>query len=595
MALSDIEFNVLRQRLQQKKESQASSTEAVPAPADSQQSLVGSYLNPFGQKNIDRLKDIPNDVSSFFNNSANIIGDQLDKNQVTKERIATGETTPLAGTGEIIGGGLKAGAGVVGEAFTGLAKLFTTQEEENTIKNLMGTATEALAGTRPVQEIKSQYDSLTPQQQRNVQSFIGTAEGIGTMFGAKPVFDVLRKSLGGAIELTGTGIANTAVSGVKNVADTALESGANLRKNIQTYVSGKNVNPQLKTSVERLTGESAPVTPGVAGTASRLTDPVATYDSYLNQSKKALTDLHVDPAISEVGSKIGDAFNIVVKQRQTVGKTIGEELKTVGKERVTVTEPRTTLFGQLKDSGLAYNPKTKQLTSFTGSKFAPEEVKMLQNYVDGFNKLGDNPTVSQIDNFISQKRTELEFAKGASGVTGTTNAERIIKGNLAGLRETLNPAKNGNKKLANYWKANDTYSQLSDFLEEGQQYLGKVTQSGDYAKDASIAKSSVQSILNGGKKDWLIKLEGLTGYQALDHSVLALQAMKDAGDFRGTSLLQLLSEGAVPTSKAGFTAKAIDYAMQKGTQAVAGSPEEQTRAFLNALKQQSQSTSPQIK
>lgn len=392
----------------------------------------------------------------------------------------------------------------------------------------------------------------------------------------------------------GANLTSRVASSIKNPADEVLSSASNLRKDIQLSIAKKNVTPQLESSASRLVDGSKP-TPGVAGTAKRLPDPVQSYEKYLTQSKKALTNIHADPAISEVGSNIGDAFTKVVKQRRAVGATIGDELKVIGKERVPVVPAKTKLLSEMKDSGLAYNPKTKRLTSFTGSKFAPQETKMLQDFVDGVNKLGDNPTVSQVDNFIAKTRTQLEFTKGASGVMKTTNAERIINGGMANLRESLNPKINGNIKLAKYWKANDSYSKLSDFVGEGEGYLGKLTQSGDFAKDASLAKSSVQSILNNGKKDWLIKLEGLTGYPALDNSVLALQAMKDAGDFRGLSLLQTLSEGAVPTSRAGFTQAAIDFAIKKGGEAVAGTAEEQTRAFLNALKAQSQQTLPPVK
>ena len=94
----------------------------------------------------------------------------------------------------------------------------------------------------------------------------------------------------------------------------------------------------------------------------------------------------------------------------------------------------------------------------------------------------------------------------------------------------------------------------------------------------------MQSILNNGKKDWLEKLEEITGYPALDRSVIALQAMKDAGDFRGLSLLQQLSTGAAPTP-AGITQKVIDFALDKVARAAAGSPEEQTRIFLKALQE----------
>jgi hypothetical protein len=172
----------------------------------------------------------------------------------------------------------------------------------------------------------------------------------------------------------------------------------------------------------------------------------------------------------------------------------------------------------------------------------------------------------------------IDVYKAGKSIVGTTNAERIIKGSLADLRKSL--LDSGNPVLDKYALARSQYSQLSDFVNEGASYLGKKTASGDFSKDASIAKSSVQSILNGGKKDWLIKLEQLTGYKALDEAVLALQAMKDAGNFRGASLLDLLSPSELPTTKAGVVAKGIDFLMEKGAGALTGSPAEQTRRII---------------
>jgi len=368
---------------------------------------------------------------------------------------------------------------------------------------------------------------------------------------------------------------------ISNVSENALKAGTELKNNVQLSIAKKNVNPQLESSANRLF---------LDGTKN-LENPIATYDNYLAQSKKALGDIKADPAISTVGEKMGNAFETVVKQRQAVGKVLGEELKANGSVKVSIVEPKTNLLNDLKESGLSYNPKTNRLTSFQGSKFAPEEVKMLNNFVKDIIKLGDSPSVSQIDNFIAKTRSTLEFTKGKSGVMGTTNAERIIKGGISKLRETLNPTVNGNNALSKYWNANKTYSELSDFVDEGSTFLGKKTLSGDFAKDASVAKSSVQSILNQGKKDFMLKLEALTGYKAIDDAVLALQAMKDAGDFRGLSLLQAMSETGIPTSKAGFTQKVLDYAMEKGGKILAGTPEEQTRAFLQDLSNKAKTPS----
>lgn len=453
------------------------------------------------------------------------------------------------------------------------------------VGNKTGQALSFLADKLGSTQLAQDFITKHPEAANTLGEITGTLSNTGQIAGDVLAVTQGVKSTQKTADLTKQGVqrvASTAKQTASNVYDTAAQVGSDLRDRTQLLVAKKNVNPQLEASSKRLF---------LDGTKS-LDNPVATYDKYLTQSKQALTDIKVDPAISKVGENMGNAFEQVIKQRSAVGKVLGEELKANGKIKISIAEPKFSLLAELKDSGLSYNPKTKSLTSFQGSKFVPQEVQMLNNFVKGVNALGDNPTVAQIDSFITKTRTALNFTKGESGVMGTTNAERIINGGIAKLKESLNPQINGNQALGRYWNANSTYSDLSDFIEEGSGFLGKKTLSGDFAKDASVAKSSVQSILNQGKKDFMVKLEELTGYKAIDDSVLALQAMADAGDFRGLSLLQAMSESGIPTSKAGFTQKILDLAMKKGGEVIAGTPEEQTRAFLQSLLKNDQAASP---
>jgi hypothetical protein len=386
-------------------------------------------------------------------------------------------------------------------------------------------------------------------------------------------------ALVGNVLRQGVGNAAKGIKVPKTNADEVFREGVKLRDDVRAYVGEKTVDPQVKASAERLVENPT----FLKGTAERTEDVVTKYDRYLSQSQNAINDIKVDPAISEVGSKMGDAFEDVLEQRRVVGKALGDELNEWGKLRVSVKQAVDDTLAELDASGLSYNPRTRQLTSFQGSKFVPQEVDMLNDFFNRSKLLGDSPTVRQLDQFIARTRTSLDFTKGESGVMGITNAERIINGALAQLKDSLNPDKNGIQQLSKYWQANKTYSELSDFVEEGTAFLGKKTQSGDFAKDASVAKSAVQSILNSGKKDWMVKLEALTDYNALDDAVLALQAMKDAGDFRGLSLLQAMKDSGIPTSKAGFTGAIIDKAVDIGKRVVAGTPADQTRAFLKSL------------
>jgi hypothetical protein len=355
-------------------------------------------------------------------------------------------------------------------------------------------------------------------------------------------------------------------SGVQSVVEFAKNPRLSLAKN--------SVEPQLEASANRIYLEGT----------KRLDDPLAAYEADLAQSKKALEDIKVDPAIATVGEEIGDAFKEVVAKRRAIGATMSDELKKVADIETDVSNVMETLRADLAEEGLAYVSSDKTIKkTVKQTKMAADDLRLLEKYAVELNRLGQNPTIKELDAFLSRIPSEIDVYKASKNLIGTTNGERIIKKSLSQLRQQFDPTTTGNTALESYAAARREYASLTSFIEEGERFLGKLTQSGDFAKDASLAKSSVQSILNQGKKDWLEELEKQTGYPALDRSVIALQAMKDAGDFRGLSLLQQLSDGA--GSPLGFPEKVIKYAMDKVARAAVGTPEEQTRIFLQALKE----------
>lgn len=364
-------------------------------------------------------------------------------------------------------------------------------------------------------------------------------------------------------------VAVNALRKTPEVASDVYSATKNLRSNLQSYVGAKTVEPQFGTAATRLTGS-----------ATRLESPLTSYSKYLPQAEKAMADIKVDEPISLVGSQIGDKFKEVVSLRRDVGNTMGQELKTVGKLKTNI-EPIFENFEKaLFENGLTYNGLSKKIIANDLSKVAPDDIALIEDFVQELNRIGAKPSVAQIDALISRVTDKINYAKSAKGMTSTTNGERLVKGALNSLRSKFDEV----PELGKYAEARKNYAELSNFIDEGASFLGNVTQSGDFAKDASLAKSAVQSILNNGKKDWLLKLEALTDYPALDESILALQAMKDAGNYKGLSLLETLSDGAIPTSKAGFTQKILDYVMEKGTRVVAGTPGERTKAYLKSLE-----------
>ena len=369
------------------------------------------------------------------------------------------------------------------------------------------------------------------------------------------------------------------VSAVKNagasVVDTVTKRPSEIIGKTQNYLSRKNVGENFDTSIRRISEKG---------------DPLAKYDEFYKQEQAYKNDAKQDMAINKVGERIGEAYDQVIKQRQEVGKKMGAEIEKIGGKKTDISESLKNFEAELKKQGLEYNTTLPRQGNRT-SKMSTQDTQLINEYLRDLNKLGSNPTVAELDAFLSRVPREIDAFNSTNNVTKVTNGERIITNHLKKLRENLSPEKD--PSFAEYYEARKDYHELSDFLDEGSRFLGGKSQAGDYVKDASLAKSAVQSVLENGKKDWLLKLEDLTGYQAIDDSVLALQAMKDAGNFKGRSLLDLLSEGQeIPTSIKGIKDKVLEKAFEVGADKFVGTPAEQTRRVIMERMQQGKTEVP---
>ena len=450
--------------------------------------------------------------------------------------------------------GMKMAAGAIGTVTAPLAPA---------IKPIGDIATwlgEKIGNTKAAQDFVTQHPDAAAALSRiatdtgNTSVVLGTAMGTeGGIKGMPETVARLKSATGDIVDTVKTEMnnAHNAISNAlepKTPTETPVSSNAiqtSATDNIRSYFAKDNIDPRLEAS------------------AKRLEDPVATYADYSSQAEKAVTDVKADPPIAKVGENIGNAYDNVIKMRRTVGQNMADELAKVKDTPVDIGDA-TGKFVDEADAGAG------KMTSF--------DKQLIKQYDAELGNLGTNPTAGQVDDFLSRVQNELGVAKAAKNITDVTNAERIIKGNLADICNSLTKQPG----MEGYATARKAYSDLSNFLDEGSKYLGGKTQGGDYTRDVSVAKSSAESILSGGKKDWLLNLEKLTGYKALDDATLAIQAMKDAGDTRGLSLFKAIGDvGLNPTS---LPFKIMEWGGKKVAGKIMGTSAEQTKAFLQSLK-----------
>jgi len=145
----------------------------------------------------------PESTLGTFKGAVEDVSRGIETTQDVRERVTTGETTPVAGTLQTIGAGLRAGAGVVGQAVIGAGKALLPKRAEEKIGEVVTAGVESILEKDFTQEAIQRFRELPKETQRNVTAVGGVIEGLGTAFGFGPVVskfkttisDIAQKSL----------------------------------------------------------------------------------------------------------------------------------------------------------------------------------------------------------------------------------------------------------------------------------------------------------------------------------------------------------------------------------------------------------------
>ncbi len=109
------------------------------------------------------VKDIPNDIGDAFKGSVAAVSRAMDTARDITGRVESGETSPLSGTLQTIGTGLRAGAETVGQGLLGIGKLFLPQQAEDAIGETVQGVSDKVVQTKPVQNLIGAYQNLSPE------------------------------------------------------------------------------------------------------------------------------------------------------------------------------------------------------------------------------------------------------------------------------------------------------------------------------------------------------------------------------------------------------------------------------------------------
>ncbi len=416
------------------------------------------------------VKDIPNDIKGAFQGSVQATTKGIQNAQEVRGRVESGQTSPLAGTLQTIGGGLKAGAEVVGQGFLGLLKSFVSPKTEQQVAGVVEKGAEKLSATEPVQKLALWYASLSDEQKRNVDASVGVGEGVATIFGLGPAAKATR-------------------SGLAPVAEKALMAGEKALPIAGTVVKGTVRLPAVGVSEIQgaLTGTSGETIRQAFGAARRGGKELDEFTAALRGKTTP----------EQLVSQLREGTDKINAEKSA---KFGQMLKEIGNQPVDTTSILQEVQTDLNKIGVRTNENGS--LDFSQSKFrtVPQAANKLQSMYDEVRRLGNTQTVQGIDT--------SRQALGALLLSGDDASAKTA--NLA-ITNAINRVRNAGKTVDGYGEALAQFGDDAEFLSE----ISRALSSGDQATiDTAYRKlATTLKTNNEQRRNLLMELDEATdGY-----------------------------------------------------------------------------------
>lgn len=410
------------------------------------------------------VKDIPSDLGEMVSRSKEAINQGIQTATDIQGRVENMETTPMAGTYQTVGAGLKAGARVVGEGFMGVLKSFVSPQTEQAIAGKVQKGAEKVAQTDIVQSLAQKYASLSPEQKRNVDAAFGVLEAGATVVGAGPALGSAKAGLAPVADVAG-GVARAAgpiaakagsipVKGVSEVQGALTgTSGETVR---QAFNAARRGGKELDEFTDALRGKTTP---------------------------------------EELVTRLRDASDTVNAEKSA---KFSEMLKSIGNEVVETKNIKTEVADDLKKLGVTVDKNG--ILDFSNSKFrtVPQASNKLQAMYDEVSRLGEQQTIQGIDTSRQALASLLLTGDDASARTA----------NLA-ITNAINRVRGAGKTVDGYGEALAQFGDDSQFLNE----LTRALSSGDQATiDTAYRKlATTLKTNNEQRRNLLMELDEATG------------------------------------------------------------------------------------
>lgn len=487
------------------------------------------------------IKETGQDIAQVGSGIKQRINERIDKVQAIEAAGNAGQQGDFRSGTQMIGQGAGAVSDVIGEVVKGGIKAVLPQKAETALKTGVENVVGAVTKIEPVQNLLQKYEELkqtNPALARDIDSAIGFASLASDIAG------------GGAAKQGATAGARTAKTVGGDIIETVAKKVDDITPNVNIPSRGEVVDTLLP--LDAPDNIKTSLNPFLTNTKSKISVPTSkgyvlkTIDK-ITPEEKAL----VQKQTSDLYTQMKDAAETFKVDRrdnfsplEIVGKNTDKELSKVNNIRKTTGAVMGEIEKSLKNE--VVNIQGNKLSNFIDEYLGRsntfgrkvKDVSFTDDFVKDFDTLSKNPNVEQALQFTRRWQNELDDMKDGFGAfKENKRTYTLIEGALNDLKNsTRNKIAQTNPE---YKKALEQYRLTSMIRDEGNRLLGKEGLMGERLKGGAAAKRAVQSASDQGARQFYNTLKKVTGYDGLKEADIALQAMKDAGDYQGLSLLEV--------------------------------------------------------
>jgi len=508
------------------------------------------------------IKETFSDLKQGISNTAKDIKSSIDKTYETGsqeyQKYQAGEESLASGLGKsIIGagqgalqeaGGIANTAGqVVGATLTGGFKV-----ADAIAQGSLSEAGKQILSTKPVQELLTkaqsgnglisidkynEWKSQNPDSAKNLEAVIDIVSLIPIARGIKDTSKVAKATGIVAKDLTKSGVKTVGegLSKTKNIISKVdvkapelfpIDAPDNIKTSLNPFLTNTKAEISVPTKNGFILKTIDKITPEEKIAVQRETNNL--YSKLENTAKQFKEDRRDILSPLEIVGQRTDKLGLekANKLRISEGKKMGkiENLfkdKTVDLSGDKINNFINEFLGSEKKFGRTVKDKT-----------------FIEDFAKDYDKLTKNPNVKNTLDFTRTWTNELEDLKdNFGGFKDNKRTYTLVEGAIKDIKNnTRNLIAKDNKKYA---KALSNYRLTSKIREEANRLMGKEGLAGERLKGGALAKRAVQSSSDAGARQFYNILKKVTGYDGLKEADIAIQAMKDVGDYQGLSLLEV--------------------------------------------------------